>query len=346
MSQTAKGLSPQNEDILTGSSLFSSLSKLEFDAVAACLEYRYITKDHLVFSEGEMGKELFILLSGELSAYVTQSGEIQRWMFNITPGNFFGEMSIIANEPRSATITAKVDSELMVLRDTDFYHFISRYPMIGVKLLKAIGDVQNTWLEQTARHLNDLVRWGETARKRAITDDLTGLYNRRFLEGLIKNRFEQGIVQVRNITLLMMDLDKVHAINETYGTQAGDQVIIATADTILQYLRNGDVAARFSGDEFAVLLQDTNEYEALGVAERIRDAVFSREIPVAQSPGSSETTVISAQVSIGVATAPTHAGDAESLMLKADDALLKAKRLGRNRVEIVESDSPDKTGAD
>jgi diguanylate cyclase (GGDEF)-like protein len=343
MSQIVKSLSPKDEGILAGSPLFSPLDKPEFDAIAACLEYRYIAKDDTVFSEGDPGKEMFILLSGELSASVTQPGGIQRWMFSAGPGDFLGEMSIIAHEPRSATIVAKADSELMVLKDTDFYQFISRHPLIGVKLLKAIGNVQNTWLEQRSRHLNDLVRWGETARKRAVTDDLTGLYNRRFLEGLIKNRFEQGVVQVRNIALLMMDLDKVHAINETYGTQAGDELIISVAGTLLRHLRNGDIAARFSGDEFAVLLQDTNIDEAREAAERIRNAVSSRKVPVAQSPGSTEKVLISAQISIGAAAAPAHAGDAESLMLKADDALLKAKKLGRNRVEIAE---PNQSGAD
>jgi diguanylate cyclase (GGDEF)-like protein len=336
MSQAEEFLSPLDEPVLINSPLLSSLSKLEFDAVAACLERRRIAKDGTVFSEGEPGKELFILLSGELNAYVTQSGEIQRWMFTITPGDFLGEMSVITNDPRSATIIAKVDSELMALKDTDFYRFVSRHPMIGVKLLRAIGDVQNTWLEQTARHLSDLMSWGETARRRAITDELTGLYNRRFLEGLVKNRFGQGIVQVRNIALLMMDLDKVHIINETYGTQAGDRVIIMTAQTLLHRLRNGDIAARLSGDEFAVLLQDTDEQTAWDVAERIRNAVFSQEIPAVPDPGAKNGAVISVQISIGIATAPAHAGDAESLMIKADDALLKAKNLGRNRVEIAD----------
>jgi diguanylate cyclase (GGDEF)-like protein len=336
MSHAEEGLSPLDKPVLVNSPLLSSLSKLEFDAVAACLERRYIAKDGKVFSEGEPGKELFILLSGELNAYVTQPEEIQRWMFTITPGDFLGEMSVITNEPRSATIIAKVDSELMVLKDADFYRFVSRHPMIGVKLLKAIGDVQNTWLEQTARHLSDLMSWGETARRRAITDELTGLYNRRFLEGLVKNRFGQGIVQARNIALLMMDLDKVHIINETYGTQAGDRVIIMTAQTLLQHLRNGDIAARLSGDEFAVLLQDTDERTACEVAERIRNAVFSQEIPAVPDPGAQKGAVIPVQISIGVATAPAHAGDAESLMIKADDALLKAKNLGRNRVEIAD----------
>lgn len=326
---------PADEPVLINSPLFSSLSNLEFKAVSSFLEYRDIAKGSVIFSDGEEGKEMFILLSGELDAYKNESGEIRRWMFNVRGGDFFGEMSLITHEPRSATIIAKVDTRLAVLGENDFYRFVFQYPMIGVKLLLAIGDIQNTWLEQSARHLSDLMRWGETARRRAITDDLTGLYNRRFLEGLIKNRFTQGVVQVRNIALLMMDLDKVHGINETHGTQAGDQVIITVAETIANHLRNGDIAARFSGDEFAALLQDTNEDEARSVAERIRDAVSSRKIEVPQSPGSTEKTAISVQISIGVAAAPAHAGDAESLMIKADDALLRAKELGRNRVEVA-----------
>jgi diguanylate cyclase (GGDEF)-like protein len=335
MNPEEERLSPMDEPVLIHSSLFSSLSKLEFEAVAAFLERQHTAKGDKVFSEGEQGNALFILLSGELNAY-TQSGKIQRWMFSITPGDFFGEMSIIAQEPRSATIIAKLDSELVFIRDTNFYRFVFRYPMIGVKLLKTIGDVQNTWLEQSSQHLGDLMRWGETARRRAITDDLTGLYNRRFLEGIIKSRFEQGVIQVRNMALLMMDLDKVHAINETYGTQAGDQIIVTVAEIFSNHLRTGDIAARFSGDEFAILLQDANEQDAQGVAERIRQAVFSQQIPVPPNPGSTEGAVISVQISIGVAVAPAHAGDAESLMTKADNALLTAKKLGRNRVEMAE----------
>jgi diguanylate cyclase (GGDEF)-like protein len=335
MNPEEKSLLPLNESVLINSSLFSSLSKLEFDAAAPFFERRHTVQGDKVFSEGDSGNAMFILLSGELNAYVTQSGEIQRWMFAVAPGDFFGEMSIIAKEPRSATIIAKVDSELAFIQDTNFYRFIFRYPMIGVKLLKTIGDVQNTWLEQTSQHLGDLMRWGETARRRAITDDLTGLYNRRFLEGLIKNRFEQGVIQTRNIALLMMDLDKVHAINETYGIQAGDRVIIAVAEILSNHLRTGDIAARFSGDEFAILLQDASDQEAREVAERIRLAVFSLKIPVPPNTGSTEEAVISVQISIGVAVAPIHAGDAESLMNKADNALLMAKKLGRNQVEIA-----------
>jgi diguanylate cyclase (GGDEF)-like protein len=335
MKQIGAGISALVEPVLINSPLFASLSTEEFEAVAALLEHRHIARGQKVFSEGDSGKELFIFLSGELSASETQTGEIQRWMVNIKAGDFFGEMSIIANEAHPVTVIARADSELMVFRDTDFFHFVFHQPHIGVKLLKAIGDVQNIWLEQISRYLNDLVRWGETARRRAVTDDLTGLYNRRFFEDAIKNRFEQGVVQARNIALLIMDLDKVHEINEIYGSPAGDQVIFTVAEILLGHLRNGDVAARFSGDEFAVLLRDADEQAAWVVAERIREAVFSREISL--PPGANgDGAVTSVQISIGVAAAPAHAGDADSLILKADDALLKAKKLGRNRVEIAD----------
>jgi diguanylate cyclase (GGDEF)-like protein len=336
MKQLETASSALVDPVLVNSSLFSLLSKEEFETVAAFLEHRFVPKGRRVFSAGDPGKELFIFLSGELSVSGTQAGEIQRWIFNIKAGDFFGEMSIISNETHSTTIIAKADSELMVLRDTDFFHFVFHEPAIGVKLLKAIGDIQNVWLEQISRYLNDLMRWGETARRRAVTDDLTGLYNRRFFEDVIKKRFEQGVVQARNIALLMMDLDKVHAINETYGSPAGDQVIITVAEILLGHLRNGDFAARFSGDEFAVLLRDEDEEAARVVAERIREAVFSRKIPVPPGPGSGEGTFISVQISIGVASAPAHAGDFESLIIKADDALLRAKKLGRNRVELAD----------
>jgi diguanylate cyclase (GGDEF)-like protein len=278
---------------------------------------------------------MFLLLSGSLSAFLSQSDGTQRWLFDIKRGDFFGEMSIIANEPRSATLIAKEDTDIMVLQGIDFYRIIFEHPMIGFKMLKAISAVQNQWLNQSSKHLGDLMRWGETARRRAITDELTGLYNRRFLEESIIDRFEQGSVGLRKMSLLMMDLDKVHRINEQHGSQAGDQIIIAVAEILRSLMRSGDIAARLSGDEFAVLLPDTDLEDARMVAERVREAVLEREVQVPKSPGAAELESIHIQTSIGIAVAPIHAKNVESLMFTADGALRKAKDRGRNRVELA-----------
>jgi diguanylate cyclase (GGDEF)-like protein len=327
--------SPITDPVLIKSPLFSTLSELEFNAVTAFLERRRAGEGSAIFKEGDAGEELFILLAGELNAFASQSDGTQRWMFKVQPGDFFGEMSVIAHEPRSMTIIAKSPSDLMVLQGIDFYRLVFEHPMIGVKMLKAIGSVQNMWLEQSSRHLKDLMSWGETARRRAITDELTGLYNRRFLEESLRDRFEHGSIGIRTMSLLMLDLDKVHLINERYGPASGDQVIITVAGILNAQIRPGDVAARLAGDEFAVLLPDTSGTDAKHIAERIRDRVCNTKVPVSKSPGAAELIPIDIRTSIGIAVAPDHAKNEESLIFVADRALRKAKEQGRNRVELA-----------
>lgn len=329
-------LPPNPDAILLRSDLFSSMSQLEFNAVRPFLEPGFVHKGDTLFTEGERGEAMFILISGTLSAFVTQSDGTSQWMFNISPGDFFGEMSIIAHEPRSATIIAKEDSRFMIFQGIDFYRIIFDHPVIAVKILQAIGSVQNMWLDQSAKHLNDLIRWGETARRRAIFDELTGLYNRNFLNESLQDRFEHGAIGLRKLALLMMDLDKVHEINEQFGTSAGDQVIIAAANIIKEKLRNDDIAARLSGDEYAIILPDTDIKEALQIAESIREAINEKKVSIPNPSAPSMMEALSIRASIGIAIAPIHAKDRETLFEKSDAALRKAKKLGRNRVETAE----------
>ncbi|MDR0587242.1 MAG: GGDEF domain-containing protein [Treponema sp.] len=326
---------PNADPVLIHSPLFAELSELEFNAVTAFMERRRFIKDEKIFSEGDKGEDMFILLSGSLSAHRVQLDGTQRLMFDIVPGSFFGEMSIIANEPRSATITAKETSDLMVLQGIDFYRIVFEHPMIGVKILTSIGAVQNTWLNQISGHLKELVTWGETARRRAITDELTGLYNKSFLEESIKDKFKLGSIGARKLSLIMMDLDRVHEVNDTYGTLAGDKVIVAVAEILKHITRMGDIAARLSGDEYAVLLPDTDGKDALRVAEHIRQDVMNTPVQVSKSPGSKETVELKVKTSLGIAVAPAHASNERDLAFAADSALRRAKEQGRNRVEIA-----------
>jgi diguanylate cyclase (GGDEF)-like protein len=319
--------------VLKTSSLFAGLSEMEFNKAAAFIEPVIYKKDAVPFKEGDSGKEMFIHIFGKISAYATQSNGVQRWLFDVKIGDFFGEMSIIANEPRSATLISAEDSVVMVLQGIDFYRMVFEYPAIGIKLFNAISGLQNAWLDQTSTHLSDLSRWGETARRRAITDELTGLYNRRFLEESIKNRFHQGFVQIRPMTLLMLDLDKVHEINSRHGQAGGDRVFLAAAGVIRSVSRSEDIGARLAGDEFSVLLPDTGEKDARAIAERIREGIFYTKVPVPRAPDAADKVEINIRTSIGLAVAPVHADTWEKLFVSADNALRKAKELGRNRVE-------------
>ena len=136
------------------------------------------------------------------------------------------------------------------------------------------------------------------------------------------------------MSLLMIDLDKIHDINDRYGTKVGDQVIISAAEGIQSCLRPGDIPARLAGDEFAILLPDTDKKDAFKVAERIRKKIEEKEIEVPSSPSSKETVIIRNRTSIGISIAPIHAKTTDELEKTADAALRKAKELGRNRVEV------------
>jgi len=337
---SSQRISPVHDPILKRSPLIKDLSDLELNAVSAFLEPRKIKRGEVIFYEGSSGEEMYILISGTISAWVSRLDGSRHMMFEIKPGDFFGEMSVITNESRSATLTASTDSEILVFYGIDFYRIIYEHPIIGTKMLKAIRRVQNSWLEQTSRHLNDLMRWGETAQRRAVSDELTGLYNRRFLEESAISRFEQGAVGPRDISLLMMDMDRFHDINSKYGTLVGDRLFIQIADILRASTRINDICARLSGDEFAILLPDTGPDEALLIAERIRKASDTNKFMVSTSQNISEQdeskkVEVTVSISIGIASALYHADTWESLLTTTDNALRSAKNLGRNRVEIA-----------
>jgi diguanylate cyclase (GGDEF)-like protein len=332
--KTLSVLSTSLDGLLKDIPVFSQLNEKEINIVADVLTPVFAKRDNTIFREGDAGENMFILLSGVLSASGTQSDGKQRWLFDIKPYDFFGEMSIIAHEPRSATISAKTDSVVVMLNIIDFFKIITDHPVIGYKILKVIGTVQNQWLDQSSKSYSDLIRWGEKARRRAITDELTGLYNRRFLEDSIKERFSNSSMKYRKMSLLMMDLDKIHGINDRYGTKAGDLVITSSANMIRSCLRPGDISARLSGDEFAILLPDTGKKDAALLAEKIRESIEKDQIEVPSAPGAEDNVLISTRTSIGISEAPAHANTTEKFVETADIALRKAKELGRNRVEI------------
>ena len=156
----------------------------------------------------------------------------------------------------------------------------------------------------------------------AVTDGLTGLYNRRYLtERMAQQEAAGGVV-----SLLVIDLDHFKRVNDTFGHVAGDAVLRESAARIASVCRATDVVARYGGEEFVVLLPDTGEEEARRLAERIRTTL--RQAPVADSAGSIPITA-----SVGVAT---RAGAGiHRLMESADRALYRAKEEGRDRVVAV-----------
>ena len=172
----------------------------------------------------------------------------------------------------------------------------------------------------------------ETLRRTSLIDTLTGVNNRRFLEQRLGEEIDRTQRNSEPLTCFFLDIDFFKAVNDTYGHQAGDQVLLAIATAIREQLRNNDVLARYGGEEFVSLLSNISDAKAQDIAERIRKTISNTTVEFNQQN-------IQVTISIGIATyvpsaevTSTSQEIAESLVHSADKALYEAKHAGRDCV--------------
>ncbi len=160
----------------------------------------------------------------------------------------------------------------------------------------------------------------------AVTDKLTKLYNRHYLDTHLKNLISQALASRRPMSLMILDMDHFKAVNDTYGHDVGDEVLRALAEVMVSTIRSADLAARYGGEEFVVLMPETDASRAYEAAERLRKKVESTPFAISHADGQ-----IFKTLSIGHATIqPTDVP--ETLLKRADAALYEAKNTGRNKV--------------
>jgi diguanylate cyclase (GGDEF)-like protein len=307
--------------------IFSLLGKEEIDTVGEHLSPRILQKGEVLFREGDTGDNLYIVKQGVISIGIRLPDGSDHEIAQFTEGDFFGEMSIFDNAPRSATCTAVEQTSLYSLSKTSFADIIDRHPRTALNLMYRMLNVTTQRLRNTSEFVTDMVIWGENARKRAVTDELTGVYNRRFLDDSLQNYFAEAGEKGLPLSLLMVDLDKFRQINEHYGQAKGDQAIKEAARIFKTRLRPRDVVARYGGDEFLIVLPETASAEAFELADGIRNEVAGLRI-LSGAKGS----ITAVTTSMGVASYPEHANELKALRGAADEALYKAKEEGRNRV--------------
>ena len=191
--------------------------------------------------------------------------------------------------------------------------------MVGVGIVTgAVAAYQRGKISTLVASLDDAAR----------TDPLTGLLNRRAFEELFELELERVHRTGGRVSVLIGDLDGFKAVNDSFGHEAGDAVLAKVADDMLKWKRKIDTPARIGGEEFAVLLPDTDERGAYLVAERLRRATHRS---FAEYP-------MPVTISFGVATQPEHGDDLRSLLRAADRALYAAKDLGKDRTAIFSAE--------
>ncbi|MGI9415959.1 MAG: PleD family two-component system response regulator [Hyphomicrobiales bacterium] len=216
-------------------------------------------------------------------------------------------------------------------------------PHDNARLLRALDMGVNDYLmrpidknELLARVFTQLRRHRYTERLRdnvqqsmemAVTDPLTGLYNRRYMETHLGTLIDQAANRGKSISILVIDIDYFKAVNDNHGHDVGDQVLQEFALRISGNIRSIDMACRYGGEEFVLVMPDTDMTVAYRIGERLRQVVASVPFDVGVSKGPLDITI-----SIGVSTMQGPGDTPEDVLKRADQALYRAKRDGRNRV--------------
>lgn len=186
--------------------------------------------------------------------------------------------------------------------------------------------------KQASSTINRAIVYGEIL-KHATLDALTGFYNRRHLEERIKQETSKAKRQKTSLCVIMTDIDFFKRVNDTYGHAAGDLVLQTVSKTIRSQLREYDIAGRYGGEEFALLLPFTRMEEAVMVAERLRKAVENKKVDLSKINPEKTLDPINITISSGIYEFKPQ-DSAEDLLKKADKALYEAKESGRNKIVV------------
>lgn len=209
--------------------------------------------------------------------------------------------------------------ETVVDEDGNLHHYLS----VKIPLKK---DGEDPVLIGFSTEVTELFKLKEEFKKQANTDPLTGLYNRRYFVEHAEREFKRAQRNGQPLAVISLDIDHFKNVNDKYGHPVGDQVLIEVSKNLLPALRSEDVLARIGGEEFAIVLPETDMKEALIIAERIRQ---QQEQISLIGDWSGEVNV---RVSVGVAIKQESDNDFDALFSRSDQALYTAKNNGRNQV--------------
>ncbi|MEO7134094.1 MAG: GGDEF domain-containing protein [Vicinamibacterales bacterium] len=199
------------------------------------------------------------------------------------------------------------------------------------QLAAAVGDALGLMLQGPAQALDNALRL-RRSEALSVTDDLTQLYNSRYLNQVLRREAKRASRSGRPLSLLFLDLDGFKGINDTHGHQAGSRALVEAAAVIRRCARETDVVARFGGDEFALILPDTGSEGAAAVGDRVRERLAAHSF--LQRNGLN----LSLTASVGVATLPDVAASAEELVRAADMAMYQVKESGKNGIRVAQAE--------
>jgi diguanylate cyclase (GGDEF)-like protein len=283
----------------------------------------------VIVREHDAGDDFYIIRSGQT---VVMKGDDQSptILGFRSIGESIGEMALLENLPRSATVIALDVVSLWCFSREAFYQFVRENPSFNLNLMNMLsGRIRKSEEERMrgyAREMKQVVAL-ETLSRQATHDPLTGLFNRRYLDQILYGEIAHAMQSDSMVGILMADVDHFKEINDRYGHKAGDLMLQSLGKLMRNAVRSSDVVCRYGGEEFVIVMPGVSEATVNKCAEDIRFRFEESRIVF-------ENHEIQATISMGAAIYPLHGSSVDEVFVRADRAMYQAKRYGRNRVVV------------
>jgi diguanylate cyclase len=317
--------------LLQRAALFSQLNQDELALIARYSRYRKYASGEVVFPQGSHREELYLVKQGSISIRRRgeEEAEGEQEIARFVSGEVFGEMDLLDTAPRSASAVAEWATTLLVFPDgIEFARLLEKHPETFARILrKLLGEIARR-IRAIDRLISEKTPWIEDLKRQLHRDRLTGLYNRAFLE----EELPRIVAGQPRTALIVMKPDNFKSINDTFGHEAGDKTLMLLAEAVKSRLTDGDIGARYRGDEYCVVVPGRSAAEVKAAAEALRAAM--RAIDVKQVTGSD---AISLTGSVGVSVHPSPSADAKALVTRAFERMWEARNAGGDRVNVEDS---------
>lgn len=281
-----------------------------------------LVKGELLLTPKRPNRHIYMIVSGSLRVFLKKNDELP--LNTLGAGDCAGELSIIDSGYPTAYVVAAEPTLVMGIPHDALWGMVNASHGVARNLLYVLTRRVRNASEVIVRHKKALLEFERSSSLDALTD----LHNRRWMEKMFPREVKRCETAAEPLSLVVFDVDYFKRYNDIYGHLMGDEVLRRVADMLRAHMRANDMAARFGGDEIALLLPGMTLPKAISVAERLKLAATAIELPRHSSGVPPAPTL-----SLGVAD--IRVGDTlNSLLQRADDALYRAKRKGRDRVEV------------
>lgn len=305
---------------LANMALFANVEPEAVEGLLEACPRRTLTAGEVLLRPGDNNETLFLVLDGRLRVHIDSLEHPP--LAVLAAGESVGELSVIDHKPASAWVVADVATTLLAVDPERFWSLMHASHTLACNMLGILAQR----LRASDAAIGAGQRLQQIYKRHATTDELTGLYNRRWMQNLLRRHLLRSSMNRQPLSLLMVDVDRLREFNAEFGRTAGDHALFAVAQTLLHSVRPGDVAARFGGGLFLVLLPGTDAAGARTAAERIRQALAEAVVMM-----SDESILPPVTVSIGIVEMKPF-DSTEALIAAAGAALERAKAGGRNRL--------------